>query len=382
MMTDAANGNGKEKKTAWWEIPPADVPPAAESRAVGYYRHSAQDRQENSIPIQQDQVREWAEKNGVEIIKEFADAGRSGLTAEGHPAFTEMMEEWVKKRDDFRYVLCLDVSRFGRFQDIDLSAQYSAECTRNGKKVVYTTIGLPRENDSFQPVYVHFERFRAAEYSKELSVKVWQGCMKIAEQGYWAGGSPPYGLRRLLLDEKREPVHVMEPGQRKSIQNQRITLVQGDPAHVAVLQRMSARWQALGEVLSEPRAALLLGGKALLRQVARSVAGGRHRSATCPAAGQTYPPVRQAEALGDVAGVAGIRTLPPVAGNQLGESGVGNRRPPRVRQLATGAGGDGGGPRGNAQRAQPEMDQVAGHRDDSAAAAGWQAAGPQSRPSR
>jgi DNA invertase Pin-like site-specific DNA recombinase len=64
----------------WWEIPseqPADIRP----RAVAYYRHSAQDRQENSIPIQQEQVREWADKNGVEIIKEFADAGRSGLTA-------------------------------------------------------------------------------------------------------------------------------------------------------------------------------------------------------------------------------------------------------------------------------------------------------------
>ena len=26
-------------------------------------------------------------------------AGRSGLTAEGRPAFTEMMEEWVKKQE-------------------------------------------------------------------------------------------------------------------------------------------------------------------------------------------------------------------------------------------------------------------------------------------
>ena len=222
-MTDAPNGSDKEKrKAAWWEIP-AEQPADIRLRAVAYYRHSAQDRQENSIPIQREQVREWAEKNGIEIIKEFADHGKSGLNAEGRPAFNEMMDEWVKKRDDFKYILCLDVSRFGRFQDIDLSAQYSAECTRNGKKVVYITIGLPRENDSFQPVYVQFERFRAAEYSKELSVKVWRGCMKIAEQGYWAGGSPPYGLRRLLLDEKREPVHVMEPGQRKSIQNQRIS---------------------------------------------------------------------------------------------------------------------------------------------------------------
>ena len=39
-------------------------------------------------------------ENGVEIIHEFADAGKSGLNAEGRPAFTEMMKEWVTKRDD------------------------------------------------------------------------------------------------------------------------------------------------------------------------------------------------------------------------------------------------------------------------------------------
>jgi len=71
-----------------------------------------------------------------------------------------------------------------------------------------------------------------------LSKKVWDGCATIARQGYWAGGSPPYGLHRLLLDERREPVHVLAPGQRKSIQNQRVTLVMGEPAQVAVLRRI------------------------------------------------------------------------------------------------------------------------------------------------
>ena len=46
------------------------------------------------------------------------------------------MENWVKKRDDFKYILCLDVSRWGRFQDLDLSAQYSAECRKYGKDVI------------------------------------------------------------------------------------------------------------------------------------------------------------------------------------------------------------------------------------------------------
>lgn len=61
----------------WWEIESPDLPGSVPRiRAVAYYRHSAQDRQENSIPIQRDQVREWAQKNGVEIIHEFADAAK------------------------------------------------------------------------------------------------------------------------------------------------------------------------------------------------------------------------------------------------------------------------------------------------------------------
>ncbi len=38
----------------------------------------------------------------------------------------------------------------------------------------------------------------------------------------------------------------MEPGQRKSIQNQRITLVQGDPAQIAVIQRLFYEFVELG----------------------------------------------------------------------------------------------------------------------------------------
>ena len=98
--------------THWWET--ADNGHNGESprpRAVAYYRHSAQDRQENSVPLQREQVREWADQNGVDIVEEFADHGKSGLTAEGRPAFNEMMDDWVKQKGDFDYVLCLDVSR-------------------------------------------------------------------------------------------------------------------------------------------------------------------------------------------------------------------------------------------------------------------------------
>jgi hypothetical protein len=110
----------------WWEVDSvSNVGVPATARGIAYSRHSAQDRQENSIPIQQDQVREWAREHGLEIIREFADHGRSGLTAEGRRAFTDMMENWVKVRHDIQYILCFDVSRYRRFQHIDLSAQFN-----------------------------------------------------------------------------------------------------------------------------------------------------------------------------------------------------------------------------------------------------------------
>ncbi len=208
-------------------------------KAVAYYRHSAQDRQENSVEIQQDQVRQFALEHGIEIIREFADRGKSGLSTEGRDAFNEMITDYVQGgREAFDYVLVLDVSRWGRYQDTDLSAYFTGLCANHGKQVVFTTIGFGQKDDLLHGLHLSIERYRAASYSRELSTKVFKGCAKIASQGFRAGGTPPYGFHRLLLDEQRNPVQVLERGQRKSIQNQRVTLTPGDPEEVAVVRRI------------------------------------------------------------------------------------------------------------------------------------------------
>jgi len=45
-----------------------------------------------------------------------------------------------------------------------------------------------------------------------------KGGAKVSEQGFRAGESPPYGLHRLLLNDQRNPVQSLAPGQHKSIQ--------------------------------------------------------------------------------------------------------------------------------------------------------------------
>lgn len=223
---------------AWWTEKEPGTPEESKLRGVAYYRHSAEIGQENSVEIQQDNVLAFASKHGIEIIHEFADRGKSGLTTEGRPAFNEMME-WVRTRDDFTLVLALDVSRWGRFQDTDLSAHYESLCTQHGKQVVYTNIGFGRDEDRLiNQLRKSIDRYQSAEYSRVLSKKVFEGAAKVAQKGFRPGGSPRYGFHRLMLDEHKKPDRILQPGQRKAIQNGRVILVPGDPNQVKTVQEI------------------------------------------------------------------------------------------------------------------------------------------------
>jgi len=204
-------------------------------RAIAYYRHSSQIGQENSVEIQQDYIKKFAKENGIFLIEEFEDRGKSGLNAEGRPGFLNLMDK-VKNNDDFKYVFVLDMTRWGRFQDTDLSAHYESMCTQHGKRVIYTDMGFPKEEEHFiHQLRKTIARHMAAEYSRALSVKVLAGCKKVASQGYRPGGTAPYGMHRLMLNEKKERDRILQPSERKSIQNARVILVPGDPNEVEVV---------------------------------------------------------------------------------------------------------------------------------------------------
>jgi DNA invertase Pin-like site-specific DNA recombinase len=222
----------------WWKRCGEGRDAPVDLAAVAYYRHSAQIGQENSVEIQQDNIRSFAEKHNLKIIHEFADRGKSGLNAEGRPGFNEMME-WVRTRDDFQFVLVLDVTRWGRFQDMDLSAHYESLCTQHGKQVIYAHIGMPKQEDLLiTHLRKSIDRYQSAEYSRNLSKKVFEGCAKVATQGYRPGGPAPYAFHRMMLDENKRRDRILQPGQRKAIQNGRVILVPGDDNQVRIVQEI------------------------------------------------------------------------------------------------------------------------------------------------
>ena len=105
-------------------------------RAIAYYRQSTQNRQEESLAKQQVQVRQWAAESGVEIIREFFDDCPASIDSDERPTFNEMLDDWIKQRSDFEYILCFDASRWGRLQASDLVQQHT-------KHWIYTSDSNP-----------------------------------------------------------------------------------------------------------------------------------------------------------------------------------------------------------------------------------------------
>lgn len=199
----------------------------SKKKAIAYYRHSAEDKQENSVPIQREHARVFAEKHNIEIIHEEADEGKTGLLAD-RPGFTRIFQNWIfnTQAAPFDYVLVYDVSRWGRFQDQDEAAYYEFLCKKQGKKVVYVSRGFPKEEQELiSHLQTSIERYMAAEYSRQLSNKVFHGCVQVSREGYSAGGTPCYGMARLLLDVNKRPIRVLKKGEHKQIANERVTFV-------------------------------------------------------------------------------------------------------------------------------------------------------------
>jgi len=203
---------------------PSSVPT---KKAIAYYRHSAEDKQENSVSIQSEQVHKFAAQNGIEIIHEEADEGVSGLVGtELRPSFKRLLEDWVENPDAplFDFVLVYDQSRWGRFQNPDEAGHYEYRCTKRGKKLIYTATGFPREGQELaSSLDTSIKRYMAADYSRVLSEKVFAGCVKVSQQGYSAGGSACYGMARLLLDADKKPERMLKKGEHKAISNARVT---------------------------------------------------------------------------------------------------------------------------------------------------------------
>ena len=120
-----------------------------------------------------------------------------------------------------------DVSRWGRFQDADESGYWEFVCKRAGVIIHYCAEPFINDGSLSSAIFKSLKRTMAAEYSRELSAKVFAGQCRLIELGFRQGGRVGFGLRRLLVDQERRPKGILAAGQMKSIQSDRVVTILG-----------------------------------------------------------------------------------------------------------------------------------------------------------
>ena len=132
-------------------------------------------RSENQSAV----IQKYAEARGFQIVATYSDPAKSGLVLRRRFGLQQLLRD-VVGAPPYRAILVYDVSRWGRFQDTDESAHYEFLCKAAGVPVHYCAESFV--NDGSLPS-LHYEdpkRTMAAEYSRELSVKVLAGQKRIA----------------------------------------------------------------------------------------------------------------------------------------------------------------------------------------------------------
>jgi len=196
------------------------------SPAAAYVRMST-DHQKYSTENQLDTIRRYAEQRGYTIVRVFEDSGRSGLRMDGREGLQSLMLEVQSGTAGFQAILVYDVSRWGRFQDADEGAYHEHVCSRAGIRVHYCGEQFDNDGSIGSILLKNVKRVMAGEYSRELSVKVFAGQCRLIEHGFRQGGPAGFGLRRLLIDEGRNPKGELGRGDRKSLQTDRVVLTPG-----------------------------------------------------------------------------------------------------------------------------------------------------------
>jgi site-specific DNA recombinase len=185
-------------------------------RAVGYYRKSNED-DGSSI----EQQHEWAQKacarEGVELVREFADQAKKGHDTASRTAFHEMLafcQEQGRKGQPIQVIVCWHSNRFSRADSIETS-HYLHLFREAGVGRFLTAqkwIDFARGEDRL--VFGVTQEASDHKYVIDLAEAVLRGKLAAAREGRWNGGRAPLGYR-LVYDgagpARRPRLAVYEP---------------------------------------------------------------------------------------------------------------------------------------------------------------------------
>lgn len=235
-------------------------------QAAIYVRMSTEN-QNYSTDHQRAKIYEYALSNGIEIVKEYVDEGKSGLDVRRRTGLSNLINDVQSGKAAFQMIIVYDVSRWGRFQDVDEAAYHEHTCRRAGIKVVYSGEQFADDGTPLGALMKSIKRTMAAEYSRELSTKTFNAQCRFTQFGYKQGGHAGYGLRRLAITKEGTPRRVLAYGEAKGAVTDRVILIPGPAHEAATIRRVYALY--LEQKLSEPAIAKLLNDKGVVSEFGR-----------------------------------------------------------------------------------------------------------------
>jgi DNA invertase Pin-like site-specific DNA recombinase len=175
---------------------------------VALYTRVSSDAQDVSLSIgaQMRALREYCEKHGHTIVREFVDEAESGRTS-ARPAFREMIALAKTKEPPFEAILVWKLNRFARNR-VD-SITFKELLSQRGIKVI--SINEPLENNPsgklLEGIIESIDEF----YSANLGQDIKRGLREAAERGFFVGSRPPDGFHKIDVVDGNKTRHKLEP---------------------------------------------------------------------------------------------------------------------------------------------------------------------------
>ena len=172
------------------------------------YARVSSDRQDVdlSVAAQLRALRDYAERNGYLVAREYVDEAESGRTAD-RPQFRRMLDEAAKPEAPFKEILVWKFSRFTRNREHAVA--FKAMLRRKGIRVVSIT---EHADDSptgklMEAIIESVDEF----YSENLAQEVVRGMREAASRGFWVASRVPYGYRKLMVQDGAKKRPTLEP---------------------------------------------------------------------------------------------------------------------------------------------------------------------------
>lgn len=187
----------------------------------------------------------YAAVRDFKILATYSDDGVSGLTLKARPALQRLLADALAPGRSFQAILVYDVSRWGRFQDIDEGAHYEFLCRQAGVAVHYCAEPFENEGSPEANLIKQVKRAMAAEYSRAQSDRVTMAKRHMIAKGFTAS-APPFALLRQVVDRCGKPVAILARGELKASSSHRTVFIPGPPEAVATVRAIFRRYVITG----------------------------------------------------------------------------------------------------------------------------------------